>query len=185
MALQSLIRREVSMITHLVKSRSISATSQILAKSEPPDPELKDASEVLLDPEEIKHRKHLQEFITVDQPMDITAISGVPEEHIKTRRVRIFVPTKNAMQSGTNNTLLWKMEFETRERWENPLMGWASSGDPLSNINIDFSSKEDAISFCDKNGWEWFVEEPQKPTPKKKSYGANFSWNKKTRVSTK
>uniref|UniRef100_A0A4D5RA54 NADH dehydrogenase [ubiquinone] iron-sulfur protein 4, mitochondrial n=1 Tax=Scolopendra viridis TaxID=118503 RepID=A0A4D5RA54_SCOVI len=185
MALQSVIRRGVPSISYLLQSRSFSLTSQNLVKTEPPDPELKDASDVLLDPEEKKHKQHLQEFITLDQPMDITAISGVPEEHIKTRRVRIFVPARNAMQSGSNNTLLWKMEFETRERWENPLMGWASSGDPLSNINIDFSSKEDAISFCDKNGWEWFVEEPHKPKPKKKSYGANFSWNKKTRVSTK
>ena len=58
---------------------------------------------------------------------DIAPVTGVPEEHIKTRRVRIFKPAKNAMQSGTNNTHRWKMEFETRERWENPLMGWQSS----------------------------------------------------------
>lgn len=30
------------------------------------------------------------------------------------------------MQSGTNNIQRWEMEFETRERWENPLMGWSS-----------------------------------------------------------
>lgn len=34
-------------------------------------------------------------------------------------------------------------------------------------------------------GWWYEVNERQAPTPKKKSYGANFSWNKKTRVSTK
>lgn len=59
--------------------------------------------------------------------LDISTISGIPEEHINTRRVRIFMPAKNAMQSGTDNIHLWKMEFETRERWENPLMGWSSS----------------------------------------------------------
>lgn len=57
----------------------------------------------------------------------ITPVTGVPEEHIKTRLVRIFKPAKNPMQSGTFNTRKWKMEFETRQRWENPLMGWASS----------------------------------------------------------
>lgn len=31
------------------------------------------------------------------------------------------------MQSGTNNIGHWEMEFETRERWENPLMGWSST----------------------------------------------------------
>lgn len=58
--------------------------------------------------------------------MDITRITGVPEEHIKSRLVRISTATKNPMQSGTDNTGFWQMQFETRERWENPLMGWAS-----------------------------------------------------------
>lgn len=37
------------------------------------------------------------------------------------------MPAKNAMQSGTDNIGQWEMEFDTRERWENPLMGWAST----------------------------------------------------------
>ncbi|PNJ52932.1 NDUFS4 isoform 2, partial [Pongo abelii] len=67
------------------------------------------------------------QLITVDEKLDITTLTGVPEEHIKTRKVRIFVPARNNMQSGVNNTKKWKMEFDTRERWENPLMGWAST----------------------------------------------------------
>lgn len=43
------------------------------------------------------------------------------------RHVRIFKRAKNAMQSGTHKTHMWKIEFDTRERWENPTMGWASS----------------------------------------------------------
>ncbi|CAH6787665.1 Ndufs4 [Phodopus roborovskii] len=93
-----------------------------------------------------------------DAKLDITTLTGVPEEHTKTRKVRIFVPARNNMQSGVNNTKKWKLEFDTRERWENPLMGWASTYD---------------------------VEEKKVPKPKSKSYGANFSWNKRTRVSTK
>lgn len=58
---------------------------------------------------------------------DLSSISGVPEEHIRSRRVRIHIPTKNAMQSGTNNIHNWEIEFDTRERWENPLMGWSST----------------------------------------------------------
>ncbi|XP_053888957.1 NADH dehydrogenase [ubiquinone] iron-sulfur protein 4, mitochondrial isoform X3 [Malaclemys terrapin pileata] len=62
-----------------------------------------------------------------DSGQDITPLTGVPEEHIKTRKVQIFVPARNAMQAGVNNTKKWKLEFDTRERWENPLMGWAST----------------------------------------------------------
>ncbi|KAM4875818.1 NADH dehydrogenase [ubiquinone] iron-sulfur protein 4, mitochondrial [Thomomys bottae] len=125
------------------------------------------------------------QLITVDEKLDITALTGVPKEHITTRKVRIFVPARNNMQSGVNNTKKWKMEFDTRERWENPLMGWASTADPLSNMVLTFSTKEDAIAFAEKNGWSYEVEEKKVPKPKSKSYGANFSWDKRTRVSTK
>ncbi|XP_071964925.1 NADH dehydrogenase [ubiquinone] iron-sulfur protein 4, mitochondrial-like [Antedon mediterranea] len=117
---------------------------------------------------------------------DIRAVSGIPEEHIKTRRVRIFVPAKTATQSGTNDVHCWKLEFETRERWENPLMGWTSTGDPLSNVGLFFDTKEQAASFAEKNGWWYEIEEPVGKKPvKPKSYGANFSWSKRTRTSTK
>uniref|UniRef100_A0A9N6ZEZ7 NADH dehydrogenase [ubiquinone] iron-sulfur protein 4, mitochondrial n=1 Tax=Alona affinis TaxID=381656 RepID=A0A9N6ZEZ7_9CRUS len=124
-------------------------------------------------------------LITVDAKVDIATITGIPEEHIKTRLVTITKPVKHAMQSGTNNTRKWKMEFETRERWENPLMGWASSGDPMSNVQLSFTTKEDAIAFCEKHGWQYSVSEPTEKPVRAKSYGANFSWNKKTRTSTK
>ncbi|XP_066887067.1 NADH dehydrogenase [ubiquinone] iron-sulfur protein 4, mitochondrial isoform X1 [Kogia breviceps] len=91
------------------------------------------------------------QLIMVDEKLDITALTGVPEEHIKTRKVRIFVPARNNMQSGVNNTKKWKMEFDTRERWENPLMGWASTADPLSNMVLTFSTIDDAIAFAEKN----------------------------------
>ncbi|XP_060091984.1 NADH dehydrogenase [ubiquinone] iron-sulfur protein 4, mitochondrial [Heteronotia binoei] len=125
------------------------------------------------------------QLITVDEKLDITPLTGVPEEHIKTRRVHIFVPARNAMQAGVNNTKKWKMEFDVRERWENPLMGWASTADPLSNLVLTFATKEEAIAFAEKNGWSYDVQERRIPKPKSKSYGANFSWNKRTRVSTK
>ncbi|PWA15875.1 hypothetical protein CCH79_00009056, partial [Gambusia affinis] len=114
---------------------------------------------------------------------DITTLTGVPEEHIKTRKVHIFVPAKTAMQSGINSTKKWKMDFDTRERWENPLMGWASTADPLSNMVLSFSSKEDAIAFAEKNGWSYEVTEKRTSKPRVKSYGANFSWDKRTRRS--
>ena len=64
-------------------------------------------------------------------------------------------------------------------------MGWTSSGDPLSNMLLDFSTKEDAIFFADKHGWAYELEDPKERAPKVKSYAFNFSWNKRTRKSTK
>ncbi|CAF4521602.1 unnamed protein product [Rotaria sp. Silwood2] len=119
------------------------------------------------------------------QDESVGPLSGVPRDMFKERRCRIFVSARNAMQSGTNNQKKWKVEWDTKERWENPLMGWASSSDPHSSVVVEFGSKEDAIIYCERMGYTYEVAEPPSTPRFKKSYGANFSWNKKTRVSTK
>jgi len=141
---------------------------------------------VILSDQEMQEREKLSTLVSLPKEKSLASISGVPEEHVKERRVRIFIPSKNSMQSGTNNIQSWRMEFDNRERWENPLMGWASTGDPLSNMNVDFNSKEEAIEHCEKNGWRWFISSEEKPKKERvKNYGVNFSWDKRTRVSTK
>ncbi|KXJ25972.1 NADH dehydrogenase [ubiquinone] iron-sulfur protein 4, mitochondrial [Exaiptasia diaphana] len=120
-----------------------------------------------------------------DQQTGIAILNGIPEWHLKNRTARIFFPSKNAMQSGTQSFQNWRLEFENMERWENPLMGWASTGDPLSNMTLDFTSKEEAIAFAESHGFKYELEEKQEKKIIPKSYGANFSWNKNTRVSTK
>ncbi|GAB0094727.1 NADH dehydrogenase [Sergentomyia squamirostris] len=147
---------------------------------------LVDTDKVFAKPEERAQQTKLAGVIEVPVKVDVSPIMGLPEEHVKTRRVRIYIPSKNAMQSGTNNIQNWEIEFDNRERWENPLMGWASSGDPLSNIKVQFNTKDEAIEHCEKNGWRWFVDGDVREKPKRvKNYGANFSWNRRTRVSTK
>lgn len=117
---------------------------------------------------------------------DLRPINGIPEEQLKERRVRIYQPSKNAMQSGTNNIHHWQMEFNNCQRWENPLMGWTSTADPLSNLKVQFNSPEEAIEHCEKNGWSWYIDVPKiEKEMKPKNYGLNFSWNRRTRVSTK
>uniref|UniRef100_A0A914WDE8 NADH dehydrogenase [ubiquinone] iron-sulfur protein 4, mitochondrial n=1 Tax=Plectus sambesii TaxID=2011161 RepID=A0A914WDE8_9BILA len=117
-----------------------------------------------------------------DEAMDI---AGVPEEHVVQRRARIFKPARAMTMQGWNNTKLWKVKLDTRERWDNPLMGWTSSGDPQSNLQLDFSSKEDAIRFCEKNRWEFEVEQEHVRKIVPKAYGSNFSWNERTRTNAK
>lgn len=51
---------------------------------------------------------------------------------------------------------------------------------------VQFGSKEEAITHCEKNGWQWFIDgEEYRYIKRNKNYGVNFSWNKRTRVSTK
>lgn len=42
------------------------------------------------------------------------------------------MPSRNAMQAGLNNTGIWKIELDNRERWENPTIGYCSK---YSNLN--------------------------------------------------
>uniref|UniRef100_V5IK22 NADH dehydrogenase [ubiquinone] iron-sulfur protein 4, mitochondrial n=1 Tax=Ixodes ricinus TaxID=34613 RepID=V5IK22_IXORI len=139
-------------------------------------------------PLELQKKKEVTEaLITVDTPMDIAPLTGVPEEHIKTRRVRTLrrrPATRCSPASTTPTPGGWSLT--TANDWENP-PDWAGARREtrLSNMNVDFSSKEAAMSFCEKNGWDYFVDEPAPRRSPRKNYGDNFSWNKRTRVSTK
>lgn len=55
----------------------------------------------------------------------------------------------------------------------------------MSNMKVEFETKEEAIEHCKKMKWNYYVQEPNVDDPKPRSYGANFSWNKRTRVTTK
>ncbi|XP_014469735.1 PREDICTED: NADH dehydrogenase [ubiquinone] iron-sulfur protein 4, mitochondrial [Dinoponera quadriceps] len=145
----------------------------------------KNLEKMMLTEDEFNYIQALKNTIAVSPIEDVGYVSGVPEEHIKTRKVRIYQPAKSAMQSGTNNVHFWQIDFDTRERWENPLMGWTSSGDPMSNIKVDFATSEEAITHCKKMGWDYYIQKPNANQPKPRTYGENFSWNKRTRVSTK
>jgi len=134
---------------------------------------------------EVAGTKQLSELIEVDGPADVTTTSGMPDAERKERQVRIFKPAKNPMQSGTAGIKRWKIEFDNQQRWENNLMGWSSTADPLSNMVLDFATKEDAMAFAEKHGWAYELEDPKERVPKTKSYALNFSWSKRTRKSTK
>lgn len=117
-------------------------------------------------------------------PNRLTQLSGFLEIE-QTRKVQIYIPAKNVMQSGTHGKSAWRLRWDTQERYENPLMGWASSGDPLSNLQMSFSSPEAAIRYCVKYGLEYEVFQPKVVKNRPKSYGANFAWSSHSRVVTK
>ena len=61
------------------------------------------------------------------------------------KRAKIYIPTKNAMQSGRAKEKKWVLEYFTEDSNVNSLMGWESSRDTLGEIKLKFSSKEKAI----------------------------------------
>ena len=93
------------------------------------------------------------------------------------RKAKIYKPTKTAMQSGTGNTKNWLLEFDTLDTGINPLMGWESSKDTMSEVKLEFSTREQAINYAKKNDIDYYVIEPQKRKIIKKSYSDNFLKN--------
>nr|MBC8296778.1 ETC complex I subunit [Pelagibacterales bacterium] len=67
------------------------------------------------------------------------------------KKAKIYIPSKTAMQSGLGKLDKWIIEFKTKNTGINPLMGWESSTDTLSELKLEFSTKELAIDYAKKN----------------------------------
>mgnify|MGYP001338632664 CR=1 FL=1 len=78
------------------------------------------------------------------------------------------------MQSGLAKTDKWILEYETKDPTKNPLMGWESSSDTLSELKLEFSTKEQAINYAKKKKIYFELIEPKKRKTVKKSYADNF-----------
>ena len=78
------------------------------------------------------------------------------------------------MQSGQGKTDKWVLEFETKDPTKNPLMGWESSSDTLTELKLEFSTKELAINYAKKKKIDFELIEPKKRKVLKKSYADNF-----------
>ncbi len=95
-------------------------------------------------------------------------------------RARIYQPARNAMQSGRARTKNWMLQYEPEAPREiDPLMGWTSSTDMRSQVELEFDSREEAIAYADTHGIAYSVFEPHLPRPRAKSYSENFRFDRK------
>ena len=90
------------------------------------------------------------------------------------RKAKIYRPSKTAMQSGMRNAKIWLLEFDTLNTGVDPLMGWETSKDTMSEVKLEFSTKEEALNYAKKNNIDYYIVEPQKHKIIKKSYSDNF-----------
>ena len=93
------------------------------------------------------------------------------------RKAKIYKPSKTAVQSGERNTKKWILEFDTLNTGINPLMGWETSRDTMSEVKLEFSTKDQAINYARRNNIDYYIIEPQKRKIIKKSYSDNFLKN--------
>ena len=90
------------------------------------------------------------------------------------KKAKIYKPSRTAMQSGNRNSKNWFLEFNTLDTGINPLMGWETSKDTMSEVKLEFSTKDQAINYAKNNNIDYYVIEPQKRKIIKKSYADNF-----------
>jgi len=106
-------------------------------------------------------------------PVGLTG--GAPESFIR-RKCRIYRPSRSATQQGAENR--WKIEFDTPNKWINPLMGWTSSRDTAEQLRemLMFDSKDAAIAFAEREGFEYEVQDYHWKIIRPKSFADNFRW---------
>ena len=78
------------------------------------------------------------------------------------------------MQSGIGKTKNWILEYIDKKTGINPLMGGESSTHTLSEVKLEFSTKESAIKYAKKNKLIFELIEPKEKKIIKKSYADNF-----------
>ena len=121
-----------------------------------------------------RHKKHVQKSalpttmtnltgpgVELHVPEDLTeiaALTGMPKEH-QNRTVMIAPRPLKTLQSGDAQSYQWQLTWKNSNRWNNPLMGWASSADPMSQVKLNFDSEEDAIAYAKRNGWKFEVRQ--------------------------
>ena len=90
------------------------------------------------------------------------------------KKAKIYRPAQTAMQSGKRNSKHWLLEFDTLDTGINQLMGWETSKDTMSEVKLEFLTKNQAINYAQKNSIDYYIVEPQKRKIIKKSYSDNF-----------
>ena len=91
------------------------------------------------------------------------------------KKAKIYKPAKTVMQSGLGKNDKWIVEYITKKPGINPLMGWESSTDTLTELKLEFSSKEKAIEYAKKNKIEFELIDEKKRKKNIKSYSDNFT----------
>ena len=90
-------------------------------------------------------------------------------------QAKIFKPSKTAMQSGRAKYNKWVLKFlDNKNQQKDIMMGWNGSGSTVSQIELKFVSKEEAINYAKKNNIKYEVLETSEEKIIKKSYADNF-----------
>ena len=90
-------------------------------------------------------------------------------------KAKIFKPAKTAMQSGRAKFNKWVLKFSNeKNQLRDTMMGWNGGSSTVSQIELKFPSKEEAVNYAKKNSIEYEVVETSERKVINKSYADNF-----------
>ena len=88
---------------------------------------------------------------------------------------RISEETRKTTQSGKAKLGRWLLEFErTEPQRPDPLTGWSGSGDTQTQVRLKFDTKEEALAYAERNGFETHVVPAGQVKLKLQAYADNF-----------
>jgi len=87
---------------------------------------------------------------------EMAKLTALPSEYSE-RKVIIHRPQRKATQTAIGETFAWRLSFTPEAQWAYPLMGWASTSDSMTNLKLEFESKEQAVRLAQKEGWDYII----------------------------
>ena len=92
---------------------------------------------------------------------------------------KIYIPASSAMTSGRSKQN-WVLEFDKSLSISiDPLTGTKRSKNVMSQVNLEFKSRDEAINYAKMNNIPHKVIERQEINRIKRSYADNFSYDRK------
>ena len=77
------------------------------------------------------------------------------------KKAKIYKPAKTSMQSGRAKTKKWHLRFDDIKSGINPLMGWESSTNTMSEINLEFLPVTPAFENTNISLIQQFIKQNQ------------------------
>ena len=88
---------------------------------------------------------------------------------------RILEYERKTTQSGRAQEGRWSLEFERVDPLRpDPLTGWNGSGDTKPQVRLSFPTKQAAIDYCRKHGFEYHLVPAAPVKLKIQAYADNF-----------
>ena len=88
---------------------------------------------------------------------------------------RIIEKQHSTTQSGRANDGRWTLEFEREQPLRpDPLTGWAGSGDTNTQVRLGFATRDEAVAYATKKGFDIHIVPAPPVALKLQAYADNF-----------